>query len=289
VTRRPYLLLVCLAGCAPEIDYVEWNPLEPDEVEEALGAPTALLGDVLTPERLDAIAQRMPLLLEHTRFAAEVVDGLAEVADEVPAEGGGAAGSAADDALRWEGDQGTVFYFGVGCPGPGPELDFDTKHGVMRIDSERLDSFDPSALLDGGSVLFEFRDCQLGAVRVDGNAPAVLQLAREAIDPTGMFPVVESTFAMATDLSGMQVSGTKSPVGVTGFLCRGYGSCAEYQDVRAELDGGKLGTAVASFSLDRTFWLNPVSIALRLAAASGSASCEYDAMAGALDCSVDDD
>lgn len=286
MTRRVTLLLLCLTGCEPDIEFVEWDPLEAEQVQSALGEPTAILDNVLTPERLKAIAQRMPLLLEHTRFAAEVVDALGEAAD-APVDGAGAAGSGAGDEPKKRVDQGTVYYLGMGCPGAGSTPDFNTKNGVMRIDSQRLDSLDPTALLDGGSVLFSFEDCQVGPVRLSGRAPAVLQLAREVVDPTGMLPVTESTFAMAADLSALQAKDTESPVGVTGFLCRGFGSCAEYQDVRAELVGDGEGTAVASFALDRNYWLNPERLALRLATAKGSASCEYAAEDGLLDCNVD--
>jgi hypothetical protein len=287
VTRRVTLLLLCLTGCQPEIEFVEWDPLDHDEVATAFSEPTAILENVLTPERLQAIAERMPLLLEHTRFASEVVDAMDEAAD-LPADGGGAAGSGTDDEPKQRSDQGTVYYFGMGCPGAGPKPDFNTNNGVMRIDSERLDSLDPRALFEGRSALFTFEDCQAGQVRLSGRAPVALRLAASVIDPTGVLPPVQGGFGMAADLSDLQANDTVLPVGVTGFLCGGFGNCAEYQDVKAEFVGNGEGTSVASFALDRDYWLSPTSLVLKLATARGSASCQYFAADRVLDCEVDE-
>ncbi|MEM6988873.1 MAG: hypothetical protein AAF721_00200 [Myxococcota bacterium] len=155
----------CAVACRPDVELIEWEPLDVDAVRFAVDNPTARFAD--DPE-FDALRQA----LTGPSTAADVdaaTSGLRDFLDQ---------GTPPEMDESNEGDEppagsGTSVFLKVACAGPDPNApDRTFEFGQIRVDSPRLTREVIENLSLEGDLLLSFVRCSVDGVTYDGVAPS---------------------------------------------------------------------------------------------------------------------
>jgi hypothetical protein len=279
--RRLGLGVLCLGGllmsCDPgPVNHLSWTPLSEDEVQARLASPTGPLFEAEHQQVVNHVRDRLPALLEATRFLAHIVNVVSEVSEtdysdveaKLPEVEEGPSPTADS---TW----GSSFYLRVACWGKdpvlGPVKDFTA--GEVRLDSPELKSLELSSLIRGGEFLLSFRKCELGPLLMD----AALR-GRYMVDLTELETVggtdARPNIGLALSTDTIDYQGHPGPLGLLAIGCGGEGGCGDDVRTVAELKT-EAGSYLVSFRALRSYWTQPGELAVTLRGRNSASNCSY--------------